>query len=501
MLCTNQFLIFSLQKRSNSKLSTQKVSGGSFNKRQTFTPFFPASKNHEVGNLHSRCQVQPTMEGVGFGAPSSSSSDGRGSSIADHGIECLDKVVINQEKGPPEVVPSTSMEVPASQGDPRAIHEILIKETVDIVPNIKWGDLEDLPFALSEGCGNSSKIAKIESVDSSDSVKQEYVNVADSGEPSHSPLQEGEVTSEDVELLPGPLFAGVHEESPDETWKEVSEIPSEDLRLPNVNPKDAVGTLKQTHDHRVTRMTKLEPDEGLCPNDANVKSCPSSPVKIVGKMTIQEPCDESEDGAVNLSEVSVINENAGMIKGMQDTNLLSHLNSSVEISVDDSFTETAEDPRGLQYDSTEGADLGEGEHGESKERFRERLWCFLFENLNRAVDELYLLCELECDMEQMNEAILVLEEAASDFKELKCRVEHFENTRRITSQSSKDGGAINVKTDHRRPHALSWEVRVLQSILLFFLFFSFLFFACADTICNTDSVRCSNSCIHNLECI
>jgi hypothetical protein len=27
----------------------------------------------------------------------------------------------------------------------------------------------------------------------------------------------------------------------------------------------------------------------------------------------------------------------------------------------------------------------------SKERFRQRLWCFLFENLNRDVDELYLL--------------------------------------------------------------------------------------------------------------
>ena len=42
--------------------------------------------------------------------------------------------------------------------------------------------------------------------------------------------------------------------------------------------------------------------------------------------------------------------------------------------------------------------LGEGDTGESKERFRERLWCYLFENLNRVVDELYLLCELECDV-------------------------------------------------------------------------------------------------------
>jgi len=66
------------------------------------------------------------------------------------------------------------------------------------------------------------------------------------------------------------------------------------------------------------------------------------------------------------------------------------------------------------------------ETGESKERFRQRLWCFLFENLNRAIDELYLLCELECDVEQMKEAGVVLEEALSDFKELKSRVEGFD---------------------------------------------------------------------------
>ncbi|XP_056174978.1 uncharacterized protein LOC115691628 isoform X2 [Syzygium oleosum] len=100
----------------------------------------------------------------------------------------------------------------------------------------------------------------------------------------------------------------------------------------------------------------------------------------------------------------------------------------------------------------------EDDSTESKERFRQRLWCFLFENLNRAVDELYLLCELECDLEQMKEAILVLEEAASDFKELASRVEKFENVKK-SALSSPDLLPINLKTDHRRPHALSWEVR------------------------------------------
>lgn len=112
-------------------------------------------------------------------------------------------------------------------------------------------------------------------------------------------------------------------------------------------------------------------------------------------------------------------------------------------------------------DAPKGQIIGvpaEDDSTESKERFRQRLWCFLFENLNRAVDELYLLCELECDLEQMKEAILVLEEGASDFKELASRVEKFENVKKSTS-SSPDLLPVNLKTDHRRPHALSWEVR------------------------------------------
>ncbi|KZV21693.1 hypothetical protein F511_02851 [Dorcoceras hygrometricum] len=102
-----------------------------------------------------------------------------------------------------------------------------------------------------------------------------------------------------------------------------------------------------------------------------------------------------------------------------------------------------------------------GATGESKERFRERLWGFLFENLNRAVDELYLLCELECDLDQMKEASLVLDEAASDFRELKFRVEKFEKLKRSSCPGTDWGPSILQSSDHRRPHALSWEVRIL----------------------------------------
>lgn len=479
----DQFLVFSLQKHRNSaKLSTQKISGESSYKRQTFTQLFEDSESHEVGNLR-RGQVQPTKEVVGFAADSDVSSDGHVSSevVVDHDIQCLDKVVVNQESGPPELVPDMSVTVAALESKPRAIQEVLGKKNADIIPKIKWGDVEDVALSLSEDCGNLSKTAKTESIDGSDNNVQEQENVAESNEPaisasSYNPLQVGEVTSEDLELFPAQLSSG-DESPPDETWKEVSEIPPEGLELADVNPKDAVETIKQIPDND-SRTTEPEPDGDLCPNELITKSCLSSPVEETEILTLQEPCDKSEDGAVNVSEVSIIDDNAGMIVGPQDTNSLSHINNSVDISVDASSTETTEYPKGVQYDSTEGADLGEGEQGESKERFRERLWCFLFENLNRAVDELYLLCELECDVEQMNEAILVLEEAASDFKELKCRVQHFENAKRSTTPSFKDGLPLNIKADHRRPHALSWEVRLLQFNPVVPLLFFLLLFAC-----------------------
>lgn len=75
------------------------------------------------------------------------------------------------------------------------------------------------------------------------------------------------------------------------------------------------------------------------------------------------------------------------------------------------------------------------------------------------------MCELECDLEQMKEAILVLEEGASDFKELASRVEKFENVKKSTS-SSPDLLPVNLKTDHRRPHALSWEVSLGPDLLM-----------------------------------
>ncbi|TVU38092.1 hypothetical protein EJB05_11443 [Eragrostis curvula] len=136
-------------------------------------------------------------------------------------------------------------------------------------------------------------------------------------------------------------------------------------------------------------------------------------------------------------------------------------NNDLEVPVTSSSVASQESSTLFQGHAPVSADFG-AETAESKERFRQRLWCFLFENLNRAVDELYLLCELECDMEQINESILVLEEAISDFQELKSRAEHFDNTKKSPGVP-KEGTPMTVKADHRRPHALSWEVRRMTS--------------------------------------
>jgi len=101
--------------------------------------------------------------------------------------------------------------------------------------------------------------------------------------------------------------------------------------------------------------------------------------------------------------------------------------------------------------------------GECKERFRQRLWCYLFENLNRAIDELYFLCELESDVDQMKEALIVLDEAGVDFKDLKMRVDGFDRVRKGPGlprpvSAASTSSSISSKDQQRRPRAIAWEV-------------------------------------------
>ena len=74
-----------------------------------------------------------------------------------------------------------------------------------------------------------------------------------------------------------------------------------------------------------------------------------------------------------------------------------------------------------------------------------RYWAFLFENLRRAVDDLYRTCESDENIPASKEVILVFENYVRDFKNLAdwLRLKwEYENT-----------------PPFQRPTSLAWEVR------------------------------------------
>lgn len=109
---------------------------------------------------------------------------------------------------------------------------------------------------------------------------------------------------------------------------------------------------------------------------------------------------------------------------------------------------------------------GEAKAGKGQEKIQQHLWCYLFENMIRAIDELYCLCDLESDAEKIKEALLVLDDAGIDFEHLKARVDGFDRVNK-GSRSSRTASAkiinsfLSTKKDllQRRPHSTAWEVR------------------------------------------
>lgn len=456
--------------RTSSKLAIQKALGKSSNIAHSFSPRYQAYNNDEAGNSQNRRPVQPIKVGLDCSSHSKNSSASSPLAEVDQGKEFPDKSVVERVSKSPKV------NVTNSEVGTKAVEEVPMKENMSTVPKIRWGDLEDIALIQDEHFEDSNNSAKEKHVEVVDGGSQEQGHAVKPNEsvfhasPCTS-LLEGKAiaTSKDVEQLPdGMLSLDVHEESGENTLKKVNEILFEDVEVVKAHPDGALGNLKENHDGGAKKMER-EALVDLGPHNTSIENSSSLPVQGIVRHVLQEPHGNSENRILNSSEVPVSNMNVGITVGLGDSILLPHQNSGIKVSVNASITTALEDQRGLQDGATDGAELGEGEPGESKERFRQRLWCFLFENLNRAVDELYLLCELECDMEQMNEAILVLEEATSDFRELKCRVEHFENTKRSSSHLPKDGTPMTLKADHRRPHALSWEVRAFTMCNYFML--------------------------------
>ncbi|KAG9439325.1 hypothetical protein H6P81_019490 [Aristolochia fimbriata] len=329
----------------------------------------------------------------------------------------------------------------------------LLEQASDKIPKIKWGDLED---EVLEGSKNTGKII--------------------SAFPSKIVNQEDTVVTrfDGVQQLPDVVASSaVQDESTSEDFNEVNEIPSEDVQLPKTDetiqlPSEGVQLPKtdETIQLPCEDVQLPKTDEAIQPSDDTLAI--SSEIHCHKEMGVSHSDNSSAGTCISSSVTSSglpIIHPVGDV-APQEPGALSQENPEPETSGSDSITASGnltdlQDAVGNAcLSKTHLMDaLDEDESGESKERFRERLWTFLFGNLNRAVDELYLLCELECDVKQMEEAILVLEEAGSDFKELTSRVKEFEKVRKTPGQLPQDGIGVNKKNDHRRPHALSWEVR------------------------------------------
>ena len=105
-----------------------------------------------------------------------------------------------------------------------------------------------------------------------------------------------------------------------------------------------------------------------------------------------------------------------------------------------------------------GALVGTNNNGnpadEIQTEFRERLWGYLLNNMVRAVDEVYFLCELECGESEVAAAVSLLEESVEDFRNLAARLRDQEM---FTGKGSIswDVGRTDVRPDPRHAEMIS----------------------------------------------
>lgn len=448
--------------RNSSKFSLQGWVGGLSGKQGSKFPNSQSSLNAKGGNLNGRRGSNLPKVGRDFRLHSKD----RVAEITpvskedEVGVCYHDKCVVNEDDEYLKSHPLDATIVTSSVGRTAEIQEVLQKDKSDVVHKIKWGDLKDddtLVLHHGNSSGGEIKFGDIgydisiacSTVDSG----IDMVSCNSTCTKSHGNTCEGADIGP-CQLLSLPCMDGCSKED----FKEENEISSKDVEVPiasdgMVNPNDDVSNCKEIDQEHVDLINDI-PLSFNCPSGEEVEMV----------VELQAPDVRTELGDSATSKGPVRNGGSTVVIS-QDSELLPKRigpeppgESTMKVSLEECGAPPNSTPIEDLSKTQIVTALGEGGAGESKERFRQRLWCFLFENLNRAVDELYLLCELECDLEQMKEAILVLEEAASDFKELNTRVEEFENVKRSSLQLL-DGVPVTMKTDHRRPHALSWEVR------------------------------------------
>ncbi|KAL9266891.1 S phase cyclin A-associated protein in the endoplasmic reticulum-like protein [Drosera capensis] len=399
-----------------------------------------------------------------------------------------DKCVVNEDKGNPKTPEVAALVLNDTTCRTATVNEDSSKNKPDMPPKIKWGDLEDDAY-LTKLKNPVSEIKFGEIGDDDLAMCRISKNVNDLA--SHSPPYKcTESQKSAVKVI----------ETVCEARDECSTLPvsgPSEVNCGEVNEallsckEDAVTVVETVHPSDHTPDHTDPPHDDTRPINSDYL-CASSPSCDISLPSVEEavtgmelraqitstldpmeasdaiatdshlivaPADQVMEAGVSGDGVPKVHEDSCKTQGVEECSILQ------SGSADLSTKPVTEDDMSLPNENIPDNDsrahvinsLAEREEGESKERFRERLWCFLFENLNRAIDELYLLCELECDFEQIKEAILVLEEAAFDFKELNIRVQEFEKLKRNSSKLMD--GTMNVKADHRRPHALSWEVR------------------------------------------
>uniref|UniRef100_A0A5B7ANZ2 S phase cyclin A-associated protein in the endoplasmic reticulum N-terminal domain-containing protein n=1 Tax=Davidia involucrata TaxID=16924 RepID=A0A5B7ANZ2_DAVIN len=443
--------------RSSSKFLLQGWVGGSSTKQASNFLRSQPSLNVKSGNSLGKCGGQPPKAGGDF-AVHSQGSVGNSSSLSiedEKGMHYFDKCVVSQDN-----------ECPKSPllSKTRDVQELPQKDKPDVLQKIKWGDLDDGTLVI----GAEIKFGDIGS-DNFISGKAENANGLVSCISSCSDTEGNNLVAASLDadhVLHQTLSLSPRDESFEENCKEVNEVSSEDVKVQisnekTTNPSGDISNCREMHCGRVMN------NDPLGASSLSGENIFCAAIEEAGVMVqLPAPAVICEVGDPEISEVPIMNWGSSTVVISQDSDLLACEKNGPETPGESTLTASTEDLGGQQAGTLLNdlskvqimSGIGAGDAGESKERFRQRLWCFLFENLNRAVDELYLLCELECDLEQMKEAILVLEEAASDFKELNSRVEEFEKVKRSSSQLI-DGAPITMKSDHRRPHALSWEVR------------------------------------------
>ncbi|KAH9778018.1 SCAPER N domain-containing protein [Citrus sinensis] len=406
------------------------------------------SRNSDGKNRSQRLKVGGSFgihsEGAAENSSTTSNKDKKGTNFLDNSVV---KQVSDSQKSP-------QLFVASSNGGNVDIQITALKDKPGVVQKIKWGDLEDDAPELLRGNSVGAEI-KFGDIGHDNLVacrKHENNQDLASCISSCKIIQENQFTTK-----PGNVDSYAHKTNSlsgkdhisEGNYEEADKISSEDVGILIANEK----VMNADDDASSSKEVHIE-DTKPVNND-----------HLIANEELQVPVIASEVDEPKTSEIAVVDEGSRGVTGQGSESCIPEQNGP-EISGDLSCTTSVDKDCSslcatVQDDLSRAQSLtalGEDDSSESKERFRQRLWCFLFENLNRAVDELYLLCELECDLEQMKEAILVLEEAASDFKELTTRVEEFEIVKKSSSQSI-DGAPITLKTDHRRPHALSWEVR------------------------------------------